>query len=178
MCIYILYYIYILCWLICYIFWFFPSHSFQHTQSARNCPLVESTNKPFGLFWTQRPQHCCQLYESSFAAPLDFFERHLSSKSSGAHEIVNACEECAASHRISPDGFKRSGCYFVQSSCWCTGQGRVEGIIWSHHADQAVEADLGVCGCSTWRELLLENACIFKIRTLYSSYMQLLSWTC
>lgn len=49
--------------------------------------------------------------------PWIFCERHLSSKSSGAHEIVNACEECTASHRISPDGFKRSGCYFVQSSC-------------------------------------------------------------
>lgn len=54
------------------------SHSFLLTvssirnQSAKTCPLVESTNKPFDFFWTQSPQHCCQLYESSFAAPLDF----------------------------------------------------------------------------------------------------------
>lgn len=65
--------IYVLCWWICHIFSFFPSHSSSiHNQSAKTCPLVESTNKPFDFFWTQRPQHCCRLYESSFAAPLDF----------------------------------------------------------------------------------------------------------
>ena len=135
----------------------FP-HSFLLTVPAYTINRLKPApwwNQPISLltfFGHNAHSIVADCTRAALPPPWIFVERHLSSKSSGAHEIVNACEECTASHRISPDGFKRSGCYFVQSSCWCTGQRRVEGIIWSHHADQAVEPDLTAGGCSTAKE--------------------------